>query len=196
MKHIIGLGNIGDKYTFTRHNVGFSVLDFVREKWNFGDWIINLGISAHISLGEINGEKVSLVKPNTYMNKSGDTVYAIKKRGADISSFAVLHDDIDMPLGKVRIIFGRGSGGHRGIESITEALGTKNFLRFKIGISPVSFFGRVKKPQGEMAVNKFVLGEFGLKESKVMGETILRIEEYLKLFVSQGKEKTISACKG
>lgn len=113
---IVGLGNPGKKYQFTRHNIGFRIID---------------------QLTPLTLERAVLAKPQTFMNLSGKTVKSLLKTYTlGPKNLIVIHDDIDLPLGKIRIVKNRGAGGHKGVESIIKELASKNFVRFRIGIKP------------------------------------------------------------
>jgi PTH1 family peptidyl-tRNA hydrolase len=161
---IVGLGNPGKKYEKTRHNLGFRVVD---------------------ELGFLNREKIVLVKPKTFMNLSGKTVKSlIKKYKMPIINLWVAHDDIDIPLGKIRISKGRGAAGHKGVESIIKELGTKNFIRFRIGILPKT--GKPKKPE------KFVLQKFNKNEERIVKEVIEKAMKAIDFSLKEGLEKAMS----
>jgi len=133
VKLILGLGNPGRSYTWTRHNVGFLLLDCLAKKHEIE--ISRRGMNSLYGRGRIGPEKVILAKPQTFMNLSGEAAqrllhfFKIQPENA-----IVLHDDLDLPWGKVRIRIRGGDGGHKGIRSIMEALGSGDFIRFKIGI--------------------------------------------------------------
>lgn len=131
---IIGLGNPGREYSGTRHNIGFSVLDHVSKRYNikFSQRICH----SRVGEGKIGELKVVLVKPQTYMNLSGQAVAAIMRRFKILpKDIIVIHDDLDLPLGKIRIRLDGGSGGHNGIKSIIQSIGTNCFARIRIGIT-------------------------------------------------------------
>lgn len=182
---IIGLGNPGRKYKNTRHNVGFQVVDKFREKSNFPEFKLSKKFGALISEDISGSEKIILTKPQTFMNQSGK---AIKK----LTSFykttrpglVVIHDDIDLPLGKIRIVKNRGSAGHKGVESIIREMGTKNFVRFRVGIQPKR--GKPKEPE------KFVLREFNKEETGVIKKIVGKSVEAIEMTLKQGLEKSMS----
>ena len=158
---IVGLGNPGRKYRNTRHNIGFQVVDeFAREN-KFPEFKLSKKFNSLIS----EKNNIVLAKPQTFMNESGK---AVKKMTGEL---IVVHDDIDLPLGKVRISKARGAAGHKGVESIIKEIGTKDFTRFRIGISP-----KTGKPKN---VEKFVLQKFTKQEKEI----IKSLADYLtKLF--------------
>ncbi|MFP4539912.1 MAG: aminoacyl-tRNA hydrolase [Candidatus Paceibacterota bacterium] len=194
MHYIVGLGNKGEKYAFTRHNAGFMVLEVLRNDWGFEDWSFQKNISSFTSKGELNSDPVTLVMPDTFMNLSGRVIRKLKKEGMDVERFALVHDDLDLPLGTLKFVVGKGPGGHKGVSSVIEHLGTKNFLRLRFGIAPVSEDGEPRKPQ--RATDSFVLERFTEEEMKAVHQVAVRGREYLRTFVTEGVEKAISSCKG
>lgn len=170
MQLIVGLGNPGEKYKTTRHNVGFLAVEKIRLSNEFDDWNFNKKFNTKISKGIINKENTILIKPQTFMNNSGSAVlgvsnfYKIKPE-----NIMVIHDDIDIPLGEVKKQKDRGHGGHNGIKSIIEKLGTQNFKRIRIGINP-----SIKNGESllETYTEKFVLQKFKPNELKTINATI------------------------
>ncbi len=179
MKLIVGLGNPGKRYEKTRHNVGFFVLDKLHDTLLSSDinaWELSKKFNAHISGCTRNGEKIILVKPLTFMNRSGDSVGLIahyyKITHDDI---IIVHDDKDIQLGDIKIHKDRGHAGHNGIKSIIEHIGTRDFLRIRIGIK--STHERKMKNTA-----KFVLSKFGVFEKRKLLQAIDRsVEEILTL---------------
>lgn len=167
MKIIIGLGNPDKKYQATRHNIGFTVLEHFQKTFsgNFNNFAIDKKFFAEISEGQISGEKIILAKPQTYYNESGKAASALLnyyKIGKE--SLTVIHDDISLPLGKLRIIDDSSAGGNNGVASIIGALGAQDFIRIKFGV-----WNEIKEKAG---ATDFVLGKFGLREKKLMKETV------------------------
>lgn len=199
MKIIVGLGNPSEKFEKTRHNVGFAVVESLKLKVkSFSDWKNNKKLLSEISEGEISGEKVILAKPQTFMNSSGKTAkslinfYKITSPG-----LVAIHDDIDLPLGKIRISRGRGSAGHKGVESIIRELKTKDFIRFRIGIN--QFAQNQKVPSEEQTpkiknqkLDKFVLKKFTKDEEKVLKEAIKKTVEAIETTIKEGQEKAMT----
>jgi len=176
-RYIVGLGNPGDTYKKTRHNVGFMFLDFLN-KSEESVWTKNKKgrfVSTDIVFA---GNSISLLKPETMMNRSGEAVrYIMAKERVKPEDIVIVHDDIDLPVGTYKISEGRGSGGHRGVESIFEATGTHSFPRVRIGITPVSFFGNIKKPKGKSRVSSFVLSDFTNREHKKIEQVFLELKK-------------------
>ena len=165
---IVGLGNPGEEYENSRHSVGRIVLEYVQSKLGFSDWEEEKKKNCLLSFGKIGKQEVSLILPETFMNKSGVSVKKFvtsKKKAQDL---VVVYDDIDLPLGKVKITSGRGDGGHKGLASIITTLGTKDFTRIRIGICPTTPSGKLRKPKGEGKVIDFVIGNFTKKEEEII----------------------------
>ena len=176
---IVGLGNPGKKYQLTRHNIGFRVVDAFfkknRDVYFFSNFRLEKKFQAVISAGKFNDKKIILAKPQTFVNLSGKAVKKlISNFQFPISNLLVIHDDIDLPLRKIRISKGRGAAGHKGVESIINELRTKNFVRFRIGIIPKS--GKPKNPE------KFVLQKFNKEEEKIVKEVIKKTATAVEFF--------------
>jgi len=180
MKLIIGLGNPDKKYQNTRHNIGFIMLDYFFDEWlkaeGFTPWNENRKFQAMISEGKLNGEKIILAKPLSYMNNSGESAqtltsfYKIEPR-----DLIVIHDEIDLIFGNYKIQADKSSAGHKGIESIIEKLGTQAFTRVRVGIGKAD-----KQKQGDTA--GFVLNRFGLFEK-------LKLKELKRQILSEVKSR-------
>ena len=192
---IIGLGNPGKKFERTRHNLGFRAVESLKLKVkSFSNWRYEKKFSAEISQGKIGGQKVILAKPQTFMNESGKAVkklFEIRGLKFDEKNLFVIHDDLDLLLGRIRISFGRRAAGHKGVQSIIDELKTKEFVRFRIGINPNSK-PKTQSVKPQLKTKNFVLEKFTKKEEKnlkkVIKKTILAIEFSLK----KGFEKAMS----
>jgi len=193
MKVIVGLGNPGKKFKKTRHNLGFMVVESLKSKFkNFSNWKKSRKFLSEISEGKINEERVILVKPQTFMNNSGKAVkplirnFLLNKAMAELSSHLfVIHDDIDIPIGKFKISIGRGSAGHKGVQSIIDEIGTKNFVRFRIGIETANNKATSNRKD-------FVLQKFSKKEEKVLKEVIKKTVEAIEIAIAEGLGKAMS----
>ena len=186
---IVGLGNPGRKFQKTRHNLGFRVVEAFfkknRDRHNFSNFKLKKKFNAEISERKFNDKKIILAKPQTFMNLSGRAVKKITNNlQLTTNNLWVVHDDIDIPLGKIRISIGRGAAGHKGVESIIKELGTKNFVRFRIGIQPK--FGKPKNPE------KFVLQKFNKEEEGLIKEVIQKIIEAIEMTIIKGLEKAMN----
>jgi len=179
---IVGLGNPGEKYEKTRHNVGFKIVNSLQSTVNnFSDWKYSEKFQAEISEGEIAREKVVLIKPQTFMNNSGTAVQAISNfYKIDLNNLFVINDDIDLPIGKIKISRESGSAGHKGVSSIIDNLGTKDFIRFRVGIQPEK--GKPKK------VENFVIKNFSKDEKKILEKIIPMTTEAIGTALNEGIE--------
>lgn len=178
MLYIIGLGNPGEKYKNTKHNVAWLVFDQILEN----SWSHHKYMNA-----EVKNDQLGLfIKPQTFMNKSGEVISYLKKEiDFDPEHIVVVYDDIDLPFGIIRIGYDRGDGGHNGIKSITNHLGSKKSIRIRIGVSRKLDDGRLIKPN--------VLGNFSPDEQKIINDDIsYRIERILKSLNEEGREVTMN----
>lgn len=192
MSYIIaGLGNPGAEYDDTRHNCGRIMLNFFAKKNDFSEWKEKANLRGLVSEGKVGKEKVVLLLPETFMNKSGESLKTAVKSVKAAERLVVVHDDLDLPLGRIKISFNRGPGGHRGVESIIRALKTEAFIRIKIGISPETPAGKLKKPQGEKEVEKHILGKFKPAEQVELKKVSKRVAEALEMLIIEGREKAM-----
>ena len=174
MKMIVGLGNIGTRYDETRHNTGFMVVDQLARDYHLGAFT-HLKQEAVAVSGVINGEKLMLVKPTTFMNDSGRAVGPlVDYYDIDLDDLVIVNDDLDMPVGKVRLKTHGASGGHNGLKSIISALGTKNFNRVKVGID---------HPQHGTVVSH-VLGKFSKEERPKFDQAVEQAEHALEDWIN------------
>lgn len=183
---IVGLGNPGKQYEKTRHNAGFLALDEFAKIWQCGPWRLDKKSNSLVTecllspiKVSLNREKVVLTKPQTLMNNSGKAVASLVRLSFRKLSLTkelaekliVVHDDIDIPLGKIKVSTSRGSAGHKGVESIIQSLGTKNFTRIRIGIQQ-----KKGKPEN---VEDFVLQKFKKDELPLVQSAIGQATESL-----------------
>ena len=189
---VIGLGNPGAEYARTRHNAGRIAVSEFRELESFEAFAENKKYRSLIADGTIGKEKVLLLLPQTFMNKSGLVATAVVKSKKGAEKLIVVHDDLDLPQGSFKISFGRSSGGHRGVESIIRALKTKDFIRLRIGVSPATPSGKPKKPKGEKAVLKFIIGTLSKSDEEQLKKAMRKIVGALHAIVAKGREKAMS----
>jgi len=172
MNLIIGLGNPGDKFKKTRHNLGWDILDLLKEKWDFPEWKRLSRLKSNIS----KKDKIILAKPQTFMNLSGLAVKSLKSYyKARINNLIIIQDDIDIELGKIKISKNRGTAGHKGVQSIIDSLGTKNFIRIRIGI----------KPKDKKTVDKFVLSRFSKEEKENIEKAKTDVLEAIEIILNK-----------
>jgi PTH1 family peptidyl-tRNA hydrolase len=172
---IVGLGNPGSEHRKNRHNVGFHVLERLASQYRLGfDRVEFKGLLAR---GEVEGEPVILLKPLSYMNKSGVVVRPVTSRyKIRLGDLLVIYDDLDLPMGKIRIRAGGGSGGHRGMESVISSIGSDGMARLRIGIG---------RPSGEPP-EEYVLHDFSLDESITMETAYDRAMACVLCFIREG----------
>lgn len=185
---IVGLGNPGKEYEKTRHNAGRSAVELVAKNEGCDDFVFNKTSNALVAKGEVGGENATLVLPETMMNLSGKAVAAYVKSVKAAKGLLVIHDDLDLPLGTIKMVFGRGSGGHKGVESIMRAVKTKDFARIRIGISAAGKKNQAKKVHGEEKVIKMVIGKFKPAEEVVVKKVLKKVAEAAHLFATEGIE--------
>ncbi len=191
MYYIVGLGNPGKEFEGTRHNIGFTVLESFVDSVGLPSLHESRKYNGRTCVGSYAGEEVSLLLPSTFMNVSGSAVVKLVSK-TEIDKLIVVYDDIDLPFGEIKISYSRGAGGHNGIKSIIETLGSQDFTRVRIGIAQKSLFtGNLKRPKGD-ALAHFVLALFTKKEQKEVVVISKTVEEILKTFVSKGKELTMN----
>lgn len=174
MTVIVGLGNPGPKFKYTRHNAGFMALDFFAKKNQFPDFVFSQKYQSEIS----EHENVLLVKPQTFMNESGAAVKSLKLH---TESFIVVRDDIDLPLGSIKFSKDSGSGGHKGVDSMIENLGNNHFVQLKIGIAT-----------GQEKAQEVVLKKFTKEERELLQGVIEKSAEALDYCLQNGIEKTMN----
>ena len=181
MKLIVGLGNPGTQYANNRHNIGFMCLNHFAKAHSI-KFDKKQGL-ARIGIGEVAGNKVILAKPQTYMNASGESVSRlINKYKVSLDDLIVIHDDIDLPVGKIRIRRGSSSAGHKGINSIIANLGSQDFTRLRIGIGrPVS-----DDYEKEADVIDFVLNNFTPEEKQIIATVIPKATAALCYLLTEG----------
>jgi PTH1 family peptidyl-tRNA hydrolase len=155
---LVGLGNIGNEYEGTRHNIGFSCLDaFVKANSEMDNWIDKRDFKAYLSSGRIGDTRVYAIKPTTFMNLSGEAVQAVANfYKIPPANILVVHDELDIDFGQIRLRVGGSAAGHNGIKNVTQMLGTEEYGRVRIGIGP-------KKPV-RIPSEKFVLQTFSPEE--------------------------------
>ncbi len=192
MHYIVGLGNPGEEYKLSRHNTGRIVLaEFIKSQ-KIDEMEFNKKLNALVAEGKIKKENFQIIMPETFMNKSGNSVKPLIKSKKTAENLIVIHDDLDIPLGKFKISFGKNSGGHRGVESIMRAVKTKDFIRIRVGISPSTPSGKIKKPEGKKVI-EHILGNFKSREIDILKKTSKKISLALESIILEGLSRAMSA---
>lgn len=178
MNIIVGLGNPGEEFKKTRHNIGFVAIDKFAEINNFPEFKLNKKSNALIS----EKNDILLAKPQTFMNKSGNTIKKLSDNQPKNTEIIIIHDDIDLPMGKIKISKDRGSAGHKGVESIIQNIGNEGLIRFRIGIGS----------DNSEEAKKIVLKNFSNEEQKIVDESLQKIVSALDLFLKEGLDKAMN----
>lgn len=200
---IIGLGNPGAEYEGTRHNSGREAVMKFAAKMKFADFELDKKRKALVTEGKIGKNKATLVLPETFMNKSGDAagkfVKGPKKMknslGKTIKAFPdliVVHDDLDIPLGKAKMSWDKSAGGHKGVDSVIKAVGTQAFFRVRIGVTPANAKGKMKKLDHETIVENFIVAEFKDKEADELKAVVKKVVDCLELAVLDSADRAMS----
>lgn len=184
MYYVIGLGNPGAKYAHTRHNIGREIVAQFAEVEQCNEWTRDKAANAYLAQCAVHDASVTLVLPETYMNRSGETVRYLRM---EPSEMIVVYDDIDLPLGKIKISKGKGDGGHNGMKSILGAVATNDIIRIRVGVAPTSFWtGDVKRPAGGAALERFVLSRFKLAERRARDRVAEQVFHAITTIVADG----------
>jgi len=189
---IVGLGNPGEEYVSTRHNAGRMAVEFFARSAGLNGFRADTKKKATVAGGMMGKTAVAIVLPDTFMNKSGFAVGKFVKSQKAAERLVVVHDDLDIPLGKMKISFDRSSGGHKGVESVTRAVKTQKFTRVRIGVSPSTAGGALRKPSGEKVVNNFILTKFRANELEELKRVFRRSAEALEIIILEGRERAMN----
>ncbi|MGB9603139.1 MAG: aminoacyl-tRNA hydrolase [Verrucomicrobiia bacterium] len=184
---IVGLGNPGEKYARTRHNAGFMALERLAKEWS-AQWVFEKSFCANIAKAQVQERKALLCCPQTYMNLSGRAVSAVVNYyHISLENLLIVSDDADLPLGCIRLRPGGGNGGHHGLESIEQALGTQNYARLRIGIG---------RRDDSREITNYVLGEFAPQEFDLLNLVLERAVKQINCWMLDGIEKAMNKYNG
>jgi PTH1 family peptidyl-tRNA hydrolase len=180
VKVIVGLGNPGREYAETRHNVGWWVIDHLADVWRFEGWKKDGG--AHVSTGTVHGTRVRLVKPQTFMNLSGNVLvrYARRPFWSAAHDLLVVSDEVQLPVGRYRFRAKGSAGGHNGLKSVEVQLGTQEYARLRVGVGPPD------ESRSVAVLRDYVLGNFGKAEAGAVRELLPVFVEAAELWVNDG----------
>jgi len=184
---IVGLGNPGAAYAKTRHNAGFMLADLLAARWR-ADWGAGKKFQSRVAKAERDGRRVVLCEPQTFMNASGEAVGAmVKFYQLPLTNLVVALDDADLPLGEIRLRPGGSSGGHHGLESIEQHLGSREYGRLRIGIG---------RQDGAREITGHVLGRLSVAEMKVLEKVLTRAADQMECWLAHGIQKAMSQFNG
>ncbi|HEY4515721.1 MAG TPA: aminoacyl-tRNA hydrolase [Candidatus Paceibacterota bacterium] len=172
MIYVVGLGNPGEEYTKSRHNTGKMAVECFEAKSSKSEF----------------RNKIKIIESGEFMNHSGKAVVKYIKSKKTAKDLIVVYDDMDLPLGTIKISYDKSSGGHKGLESIIKSIKTKEFTRVRIGVSPATPSGKIKKPQGEKEVIDFILSNFTPKQNETLKKTFKLVSEAIETIVEEGRE--------
>jgi PTH1 family peptidyl-tRNA hydrolase len=182
MTLIVGLGNPGKTYSRNRHNVGFQCLNYFARLRSIR--LDRRQCQARVGIGKVSGEKLVLARPGTFMNLSGKSVAClVRKHKIPLSDLLVIYDDLDLPLGKIRLRQNGSSGGHKGMNSIISALGSEDFPRIRVGIGRPQ---AEKQSMSEDAIVNYVLSDFSRQEEAIVKPVTAKVAEAIDCFLTQG----------
>jgi len=195
MKLVVGLGNPGAEYRETRHNVGFQVIDELARRWGVAQWRESFECLAARTMHQ--GEAVLLGKPLTFMNLSGRAVAGLAGfYKVDVPDLLIVTDDVALPLGRLRARRGGSDGGHNGLKSIAQALGTDAYARLRIGVGRGDITGPDGRVVGRPGMADHVLGRFRPEERETISAAILRAADASEVFITEGIERVMNAFNG
>ncbi len=164
---------------------------FAKEK-GFNGWHSDKKSKSTVSTGMLEKVAVVLMLPDTFMNKSGTAVSKLVKTPKAAEHLVVVYDDLDLPLGTMKLSFDRGSGGHKGLESVTRSVKTKRFTRIRIGVSPSTAAGTLRKPEGKKVVHNFILTKFSAAQKEELHRVFKRVAAALETIVVSGTERAMN----
>jgi len=183
---VVALGNPGDEYAGTRHNIGVEVIDVLAQRWN-GSFRKSkeAALTAEVRIGE---SRVALAFPQTYMNRSGESVRPLVKRHGieDLQKLVIVHDELDLEPGRIRVKNGGGLAGHNGLRSIRDHLKTQNFIRVRLGV------GRPSHPN----IADYVLKRPGKTDRPLLDDAVERSADAVEMILSQGVDAAMMQCNG
>ena len=186
MKVIVGLGNPGPEYERTRHNVGWWVVDHLADVWRFEGW--KKDSDSRMATGSVAGQRVRLLKPQTYMNLSGASLrpYLRREGFSHMRDLLVIVDEVALPIGSFRIRAGGSAGGHNGLKSVESALGSQEYARLRIGVGPEDPARR----RGDLA--DYVLSDFGKRDAQTVRDLLPTLTELVELWLQEGAHKAMN----
>jgi PTH1 family peptidyl-tRNA hydrolase len=185
---IAGLGNPGREYAGTRHNIGFMLVERLASQWKAG-WSLEKKFSARLARRDADGKRIYLCQPQTFMNASGEAVAGLHGfYQLPLAQVLIAVDDADLPLGQIRMRAEGSSGGHHGLESVEQQLGTRDYPRLRLGIGRQAAAGR--------QISNYVLGHFGAEERAVVDEVLNRAGQQVECWLNSGIKEAMNRFNG
>ena len=185
---IVGLGNPGGEYAATRHNAGFQVVERLARRWQAG-WSLEKGLKSRLARAELSGQRVLLCQPKTYMNLSGEAVVSVAGYfQVPVAALLVVSDDADLPLGELRLRGSGSSGGHHGLESVEQHLGTRAYSRQRLGIG--------RSATDEREIRDYVLSRFTEAEAELWDRVLGRAADQTECWLTAGLELAMTRFNG
>lgn len=189
--YILALGNPDEQYEKSRHNAGWIAVQQALKRWKAQELKEDKKLKALKTEMKFGKDKAVVIFPLTYMNKSGQSVKPLVTSKKKAQNLIVVHDDLDLPIGKFKISKGKSSGGHKGVESVIRAVKTKDFIRIRVGISPATPKGKLKKPDKKKILD-FIIGDFKPKELQKVKAVAKKITDALEMIIQEGADKAMS----
>jgi PTH1 family peptidyl-tRNA hydrolase len=168
------------------------ILEIIAKSNDFSEWKNDMKLKALRSKGEVCDEKFDFMLPETFMNNSGVAVSKVIDNSKKLKNLVVIYDDMDLSIGDYKISYNKSSGGHNGLNSIIKKVKSQEFLRIRVGVSPHTPTGKMKKPKGEEAVLKFLLGKYKEDELKEIKKISKKVAKIIEMVSAEGKDKTMS----
>jgi PTH1 family peptidyl-tRNA hydrolase len=192
----VGLGNPGEDYERTRHNIGRMALASLADELGAPDFDVEKGAQSLLTRAKAGKHDVWMALPETFMNKSGFAVaYLARVKKIKPENIVVIHDDMDLPAGVAKMSFARGDGGHNGVKSVIRQLKTNEFVRVRIGVSPATASGKTRKPSGEDKIIRFLTG-VAIKDSdmKTFKKVFKRVNASLETLLTKDRGEAMKVC--
>ena len=182
---VVGLGNPGSEYETSRHNTGRIVLETIAKRAK-AEWKRDMKLNAQVATVSLGVSTIKLVAPDTFMNNSGNAVAPLIKTPKDLEKLVVVYDDLDLPIGTIKISYNRSAGGHNGLASIIKRVKSEKFWRIRVGIAPVTPSGKIKKLVPNKKGTPFLMANFSATEESELKKITKEVEQILIVMARDG----------